>query len=272
MPQANQAASFRSRHSEAKLLILPNAWDACSAMLAQRSGAEAIATTSAGVAWALGYPDGNTVPIEAHTACIRLIARVAKCPISVDVEGGYSDDPKQVADNILRFVDAGAVGINLEDGRDTPDAFCRKIDAIKAAIARAGVDLFINARTDVYLKNLAPDQLIEETLRRAKLYAQAGADGLFVPAVKHIDDISALVLGQQLPLNVMAVPGLQGPSELAILGVRRLSAGSAIAQKIWAITRQMTEQFLTAGGTESLFAQSSTFASLNSEFSTGSNN
>lgn len=267
MSQANHAANFRNRHSETKLLVLPNAWDACSAMLAQSSGAEAIATTSAGVAWALGYPDGNMVPIDLHTACIRLIVRVAKCPVSVDVEGGYSDDPRLVADNILRFIEAGAVGINLEDGRGAPDALCRKIEAIKSATARAGIDLFINARTDVYLKNLAPDHPIEETLRRAKLYAAAGADSLFVPAVKHTGDISALVSGQLLPLNVMAVPGLQGPTELSSLGVRRLSAGSAIAQKLWAVARQMTEQFLADGATESLFAQASTFASLNSEFS-----
>ena len=115
MSKLKQAADFRARHSEPRLLILPNAWDACSAMLMHRFGAEAIATTSAGVAWALGYPDGDAVPIDLHAACVRQIARVVSCPISADVEGGYSDDPQQAADNILRLVEAGAVGINLED-------------------------------------------------------------------------------------------------------------------------------------------------------------
>ena len=120
MSKINQAADFRARHSETRLLILPNAWDACSAMLMHRLGAEAIATTSAGVAWALGYPDGDAVPIDLHAACIRQIARVVSCPVSADVEGGYSDDPQQAADKILRLVEAGAVGINLEDGRGSP--------------------------------------------------------------------------------------------------------------------------------------------------------
>ena len=106
MSKINQASDFRARHGEPKLLILPNAWDACSAMLMHRLGAEAIATTSAGVAWALGYPDGDAVPIDLHAACIRQIARVVSCPVSADVEGGYSDDLQQAADNILRLVDA----------------------------------------------------------------------------------------------------------------------------------------------------------------------
>ena len=173
MSKINQAADFRARHSEPRLLILPNAWDACSAMLMQRLGAEAIATTSAGVAWALGYPDGDAVPIELHAACIRQIARVVSCPVSADVEGGYSDDPRQAAENILRLLEAGAVGLNLEDGRGSPDTLCRKIEAVKAAAARAGIDVFVNARTDVFLKNLAPDGAVEETLRRAIQYAAA---------------------------------------------------------------------------------------------------
>ena len=224
MSKINQAADFRARHSEPRLLILPNAWDACSAILMHRLGSEAIATTSAGVAWALGYPDGDAVPIDLHAACIRQIARVVSCPVSADVESGYSDDPQQAAENILRLVEAGAVGINVEDGLGSPDLLCRKIEAVKAAAARAGIDVFVNARTDVFLKNLAPDRPVEETLHRAIQYAAAGADGLFAPAVKSRDDIAALVTGQRLPLNVMAVPGLPPVTELSTLGVRRLSA------------------------------------------------
>ena len=267
MSNINQAADFRARHSEPKLLILPNAWDACSAMLMERLGAEVIATTSAGVAWALGYPDGDAVPVELHAACIRQIARVVSCPISADVEGGYSDDPRQAADNILRLLEAGAVGINLEDGRGSPDLLCRKIEALKAAAARLGIDVFVNARTDVFLKNLAPDRPVEETLRRAIQYATAGADGLFAPAVKSRDDIAALVTGQRLPLNVMAVPGLPSATELSTLGVRRLSAGSAIAQKVWGVAQATAAQFLSGGSTDSLFADAGTFAIINAGFS-----
>ena len=267
MSKINQAADFRARHSEPRLLILPNAWDACSAMLMHRLGAEAIATTSAGVAWALGYPDGDAVPIDLYAACIRQMARVVSCPISADVESGYSDDPQQAAENILRLLDAGAVGINLEDGRGSPDLLCRKIEAVKAAAASAGIDVFVNARTDVFLKNLAPDRPVEEMLRRAIQYAAAGADGLFAPAVKHSDDIAALVTGQRLPLNVMAVPGLPPATELSSLGVRRLSAGSAIAQKVWGVAQATATQFLSDGSTDSLFADASTFAGINAAFS-----
>ena len=267
MSKINHAADFRARHSEPRLLILPNAWDACSAMLMERLGAEAIATTSAGVAWALGYPDGDAVPIELHAACIRQSARLVSCPVSVDVEGGYSDDPRQAAENILRLLEAGAVGLNLEDGRGSPDLLCRKIEAVKAAAARAGIDVFVNARTDVFLKNLAPDQPVEEMLRRAIQYAAAGADGLFAPAVKHSDDIAALVTGQRLPLNVMAVPGLPPATELSSLGVRRLSAGSAIAQKVWGVAQATATQFLSDGSTDSLFADAGTFAAINAGFS-----
>ena len=212
-------------------------------------------------------PDGDAVPIDLHAACIRQIARVVSCPVSADVEGGYSDDPLQVADNILRLVEAGAVGINLEDGRGSPDLLCRKIEAVKVAAARAGIDVFVNARTDVFLKDLAPDRPVEETLRRAKLYAAAGADGLFAPAVKHRDDIAALVTGQRLPLNVMAVLGVPSVTELSTLGVRRLSAGSAIAQKVWGVAQATAAQFLAEGSTDSLFADASTFASVNAAFS-----
>ena len=209
----------------------------------------------------------HAVPIDLHAACIRQIARVVSCPVSADVEGGYSDDPRQAADNILRLVEAGAVGINLEDGGGSPDLLCRKIEAVKAAAARAGIDLFVNARADVFLKNLAPDRPVEETLRRAIQYAAAGADGLFAPAVKHRDDIAPLGTGQPLPLNVMAVPGLSQVNEFSTLGMRRLSAGSAIAQKVWGVAQATAAHFLSDGSTDALFADASTFASINAGFS-----
>ena len=186
--------------------------------------------------------------------------------MSADAEGGYSDDPRQAADNIVRLIDAGAVGINLEDGNASPDLLCRKIEAVKAAASRSGIDLFVNARTDVYLKNLAPGRSVDETLRRARQYAAAGADGLFAPAVLKRDDIVALVTGQSLPLNVMAVPGLPQLSDLSQMGVRRLSAGSAIAQKVWALAQRVSASFLADGSAESLFADSTTFAEINAAF------
>ena len=267
MSSTNQAATFRALHNnKTNMLILPNAWDACSAALMRGLGAQAVATTSAGLAWALGYPDGNAIPIELHASSIRQIVRVVTCPVSADVEGGYSDNPQQAAENIMRIIEAGAVGINMEDGHGSPDLLCRKIEAVKLLATQSGIDVFVNARTDVYLKRLATGQELSETLRRSALYKSAGADGLFVPAVVHKTEIAALANDQSLPLNVMAVPSLLTRAELAELGVRRLSAGSGLAQKVWAAAKQAGSTFLNEGCTDSLFSDALTFGELNALF------
>ncbi|HVK80808.1 MAG TPA: isocitrate lyase/phosphoenolpyruvate mutase family protein, partial [Verrucomicrobiae bacterium] len=181
MTQAN-AAAFHALHRD--FLILPNAWDSASARLTQELGATAIATSSAAVAWAHGFADGNHFPIAKLVTVIEEIARSVSVPISTDAEGGYSDDPKQVAENVAALIGAGSVGINLEDGKQPHELHLRKIEAIREAATRAGVDLYINARTDVFLKQLVPaDQAVEETLRRAAAIKNAGASGLFVPGV-----------------------------------------------------------------------------------------
>jgi 2-methylisocitrate lyase-like PEP mutase family enzyme len=263
MPQPLLAAQFRERHRQAKPLVLPNVWDACSAALMQSLGAEAIATTSAGVAWSCGYRDGDRLPINLHVSAVRQIERVINRPLTVDAESGYSDEPSEVGENVARLVDAGAVGINLEDGQTEPQMLCRKIEAAKAAALRNGIDLFVNARTDVYLQALAPGKELAETLRRAALYAAAGADSLFVPKVVAASDILALVAQQPLPLNVMACPGLPSLAELAALGVRRLSAGSAIVQKALAVAKLAATGFLATGSVEALYMDTLSFADVN---------
>ena len=255
--------NFRQLHQGPALLKIANVWDAGSAVLVQALGVPALATTSARLAWALGYSDGNQLPIAEHAAALRRIARVARVPLSADSEAGYSDDPATVADTILRFVEAGVVGINLEDGAGTPALLCRKIEAIKAATARAGVDLFINARCDVYLRNLAPGRAADEVLLRARDYAAAGADGLFAAGVTAVADIQALVGGQPLPLNVMARPTLPGLDELARLGVRRISAGSAIAEAAWGRAQRAAAGFLARGAGDELFEGAATYPEIN---------
>lgn len=240
--------NFRQLHAGPALLQIANVWDAGSAVLVQALGVPALATTSAGLAWALGYPDGNLLPVAEHAAALKRIARVARVPLSADSEAGYSDDPATVADNVMRLVEAGAAGINLEDGAGPPALLCRKIEAIKAATARAGVDLFVNARCDVWLRHLAPGRAVEEVLLRAQGYAAAGADGLFAAGVTAEADIAALVSGQPLPLNVMARPTLPALDVLRRLGVRRISAGSAIAEAAWGRAQRAAAGFLAAGG------------------------
>jgi 2-methylisocitrate lyase-like PEP mutase family enzyme len=255
--------NFRQLHQGPSLLKIANVWDAGSAVLVQGLGAPALATTSAGLAWALGYADGNHLPVAEHAAALQRIARVAHVPLSADSEAGYSDDPATVADHILRFIDAGVAGINLEDGAAPPALLCRKIEAIRAAAARAGVDLFINARCDVWLKNLAPGRAVEETLLRARDYAAAGADGLFAAGVTAAGDIEALVGGQPLPLNVMARPALPSLDELQRLGVRRISAGSAIAEAAWGRAVRAAAGFMAQGAGEDLFDGATPYPQIN---------
>ncbi len=145
---------FRRLH-DGELLILPNAWDAGSARLIESRGAKAIATTSAGLAWSRGYPDGDALPVEQLLSAVRAIARVIGVPLTIDVEGGYSNDPAAVAGLVAGILEAGAVGINIEDGSGSPALLCAKIAAARESAGRAGVELFINARTDVYLRGLA---------------------------------------------------------------------------------------------------------------------
>ena len=225
MPARPQdAAPFRALHQD--FLILPNTWDAASARIVEEAGAKAIATSSAAMAWAHGYADGHHFPPAKLVAAIEQIARVVGLPITADAEGGYSDDLAQVRENITALINAGAVGVNLEDGRAPHDLHLRKIEAAREAGVRAGVALFINARTDVYLKKLvAPEAALEETLRRAKAMREAGADGLFTPMAA-FDDIAELAAAG-LPLNLMAMPGLPDAAALKAMGVRLPSAATA---------------------------------------------
>jgi 2-methylisocitrate lyase-like PEP mutase family enzyme len=257
-----QAAAFRALHAGPELLILPNVADAGGARLMESLGARAIATTSSGLAWAHAWPDGDRLPIDTHAAAVREIERAVKLPITVDAEGGYAREPAAVAEAVVRLIDAGAVGINLEDGSETAEATCAKIEAIKGAARRAGFDLFVNTRTDVFLRRLAPGREVEETLSRARLYAGAGADGLFIPGAADPAAIKAIAEAVPLPLNVMAVPGLPPVAELAALGVRRLSAGGAIVQAAWGLTRRLAESFLQ-GDLSELFAGAMGYADLN---------
>ena len=254
----HKTQAFRALHSKAdQLLLLPNVWDVGGARLAESLGAKAVATTSAGVAWSLGYPDGNKLPVERQAQLASDLVNAVKVPVSIDMEAGYSDDPELVSENLKRVLDAGIAGINIEDGTGAPSLLARKIEAIKRAASAMKVDVFVNARTDVYLQNLVPDKnKAEETLARAILYSDAGADGLFVPALTELTQIAQITAGTKLPVNLLARPSLPTASDLAKLGVRRLSAGAGISQIVWQRILKLTEAFLATGDSE-LFAKDS---------------
>ena len=266
MSAPDRAAAFRALHAPGRILVLPNAWDAGSARFIASCGAAAIATTSSGVAWSLGYPDGNVLPPRLLVDAVARIARVLTVPLTVDAEAGYSDDPATVADTVRALIDAGAVGVNLEDGVGPPALLAAKIAAVKRAAASAGVDLFVNARSDVFLRQLAPPEgRVAETLERACAYADAGADGIFVPRADRTV-IGKLAGAIALPLNVMVVPDLPPIAELAALGVRRVSAGAAIAQAVFGRVRQLSTGLLAGDPYGALFESAPTYPELNALF------
>ncbi len=228
-------------HGSTKILMIPNAWDAASAAIVKSVGAQAIATTSAGLAWSCGYADGDVLPRNKLLLAVEAICRVAgDLPVSVDLEGGYSGDPTAVADLVSELATLGVAGINLEDGTEAPEKLVAKIQAIKR-----GMPVFVNARTDLYLLGRATgDAGIRDSVERGKRYMQAGADGFFVPAVDENEAIRRIAEGVSLPLNVLAVPGLAPASELFALGVRRMSAGSLLSKLAFGSTRRAAEAFL----------------------------
>ena len=254
------ASTFRTLHASG-FLILPNAWDAASTALSIAAGAKAVATTSAGVAWALGWPDAATPPeTELLGAVARMVRVAGDVPVSADIEGGFSDDPKGAAAFVRRTWETGAVGINIEDADGTAEALADKIAAVRAAV---GPELFINARCDLWLRGIGPvEGRLEEATRRTELYRAAGADGLFMPGATEAATITALVdLG--LPLNLLARPNLPDAKGLESLGVRRLSAGSNISAAAYATADRLTRGFLADGASGPQAAEAFDYGALN---------
>ncbi|GAA4504271.1 isocitrate lyase/phosphoenolpyruvate mutase family protein [Actinoallomurus oryzae] len=246
-----RAELFHALHDG--LLVLPNAWDAVSARLVVDAGARAVATTSAGVAWSLGTPDGDALGRDRAVDLIARVAAAVDVPVSADIEGGYSDTPDGVAKTVEGVLAAGAVGVNLEDAagpatlRELADQ-AERIAAARRAADAADVPLFLNARIDTYLRGVGdPDTRLRDTLTRAAAYADAGASGIFVPAVTDAGTVAALAEGTTLPLNVMAGPGAPDVATLAELGVSRISLGSSIAQAAYAVVRRAARQVLSSG-------------------------
>jgi 2-methylisocitrate lyase-like PEP mutase family enzyme len=205
------------------------------------------------------------VPPRVLEAATREIARVVRVPISVDAEEGLAKDAAGTRETIAALIGAGAVGVNLEDGTEPPDVLRAKIEAAKQAGARAGVALFVNARTDVYLKRLVPSERArDEAIRRGRLYRDAGADGFFVPGLGDPESIRTIVEAIDLPLNLLLIPGLPSPSELQALGVRRLSAGSSIAQSVYSHARR--EALALLGTENAATTPALTYPELNSLF------
>jgi 2-methylisocitrate lyase-like PEP mutase family enzyme len=232
MNHSEKAARFAELHVKGAPLLLYNAWDAGSAKSIVEAGAKAIATSSWSVAEAQGYRDGEAIPIDLAEQIIARIAATIDVPVTVDFEGGYSEDDGELSENISRLLDLGVSGINFEDrvvkgsGLYDIDRQARRVAVIRKAAEQKGVGLFINARTDLFLgQGGDAAQSVGAALERAKAYAAAGASGFFVPGLRDDALIGRICDGVALPVNVMVMDGVPSADRLTQLGVSRISYG-----------------------------------------------
>jgi len=230
---------FKQLHQSSELFVLPNVWNTKSALLFQQEKYPAIATSSAAVASSLGYEDGEAMPFEDYLFIVRRIVESVQIPLTVDIEMGYGKTDAAIYANIKKLAKLGVAGINIEDstiettGRTLKDAkaFAQTITFIKHQLAAEQLELFINIRCDTYILNVSNKQ--QETVQRLQLYETTGADGIFLPCISEEKDIAAAVSSTTLPINVMCIPGLPGFDRLNKLGVKRVSMGPFLYNKVY---------------------------------------
>ena len=257
MNQTEKARRFAELHVKGAPLVLFNAWDAGSAKSIVAAGAQAIATSSWSVAEAQGYRDGEAIPIELAEQIVARIAATIDVPVSVDFEGGYSeDDHGELAANISRLVELGVIGINFENrivkgsGLCDIDRQARRLAAIRKAAEQKGVGLFINARTDLFLgQSRDTAQSVGEALDRAKAYAAAGASGFFIPGLTNDALIGRICEGVTLPVNVMVMDAVPSNDRLSELGVSRISYGPIPYIRAMSALQQEAKKVLSLGRT-----------------------
>jgi 2-methylisocitrate lyase-like PEP mutase family enzyme len=258
--QRTKAEVFRALHGGPRTLLLPNVWDVASARVIQQAGLPALATTSAGVAFSVGYPDGEKIQ---RAEMLKMVARIASAvtvPVTADVEAGYGPKPEDAALTAEGVIEAGAVGMNLEDGTENPDhpladlsLQLEKIAAVRETAKRFGVPVVLNARTDVYLLSVgAAESRYDETVRRLSAFRGAGADCVFAPGVKDAATIARLVSDLRCPLNILAGPGSLSVGELEQLGVARVSLGSGPMRATLGLIRRMAEELKSTGTYKSI--------------------
>jgi 2-methylisocitrate lyase-like PEP mutase family enzyme len=253
--QRRKADAFRKLHDRSRILVLPNAWDVISARIFEEAGFPAVATSSAAVAWTLGYPDGEKIRREEMAEVVRRIAGALVVPVTADMEAGYGPQPADTAATVRAVLDAGGVGLNLEDAihgsqRALLDftLSVERIRAARAAADSAGVPIVINARTDVYLLGIgAEGERFEHAVRRANAYREAGADCLFVPGVRDAKTIGELVRAINGPINVLAGPGSPSVAELEQLGVARVTMGGGSMRATLTLVRRIAAKLRDAG-------------------------
>jgi 2-methylisocitrate lyase-like PEP mutase family enzyme len=249
---SSQFQKFKSLHQSDKLFVLPNAWDPKSAQMFQEKNYPAVATSSAAVANSLGYEDGEGMPFQDYFFVIKRILSSVKIPLTVDLEMGYGETKEQIFGNVQKIAELGVVGINIEDSviknskrsLQNAEVFARTIDYLKNSLVASGLNVFINVRCDTYILGLENKQ--EETVNRLKIYSKTGADGIFLPCIVNEGDIAQAIANTKLPLNVMCLPGLPDFAVLNRLGVKRVSMGPFMFQKVYAAIGQLSQAIVKA--------------------------
>ncbi|VAW83149.1 Probable carboxyvinyl-carboxyphosphonate phosphorylmutase [hydrothermal vent metagenome] len=251
---------FSELHQQKEAFHLGNVWDVQSALLFQNAGCKAIGTSSAAIAASLGYDDGEDMPFDDLIWMVKKIRAKVDLPLSVDIEGGYSREAKQIIENIQVLHQLGVTGINIEDSvvtetRELLDAttFSRTISKVKSHLSKSNMDIFLNIRTDPYI--LALENPLKKTLERIKQYTDAGADGIFVPCLVNETDITQAVQSTALPVNVMCMPNLPTFNKLSTLGVKRISSGPFVYNNTVAHLEQSIHAIVKNQSFHSLFPQ-----------------
>ncbi|GAB2904234.1 isocitrate lyase/PEP mutase family protein [Streptomyces mayteni] len=270
---AARARLLHDLHRGEEPLVLPNAWDVASARLVAGAGARAVATTSSGVAWSLGTPDGDRLDRRLAVDLVARIAAAVTVPVTADIEAGFASDAAGVGETVRLVIEAGAAGVNIEDTHHRGTDPLRPVaeQAARLAAARAageatGVPVFVNARVDVFLGAAAGrprDESLRETVERGLAYLDAGADGIFVPGVTDPGTIAALAAELPAPLNVMTGPGAPPVAELAAAGAARISVGSGLAQAAYALVERAAGELLGTGTYAGLDSGDLSFGRLN---------
>jgi 2-methylisocitrate lyase-like PEP mutase family enzyme len=267
-----KAERLRSLHAGTRILVLCNVWDAASARIVEEAGYPAIATSSGAIANSLGYPDGQHIAREEMAAAVRRIVEAVAVPVTADMESGYGLTPEAAGATVLAALEAGAVGLNLEDTLEERKFIdvslqCERVRVAREAAARAGVPIVINARTDVYLARAGdPATWFEEAVRRANAYRQAGADCLFVPGVTDAETIARLVREISGPINILVGAGTPPAAELERLGVRRLSVGSGPMRATMALMKRIARELAESGTYTAFMADIIPYAEANRLF------
>jgi 2-methylisocitrate lyase-like PEP mutase family enzyme len=268
--QAEKAEKLRGLHDRKKVLILPNAWDVPSARVFEDAGFSAVATSSAGMMVSLGYPDGEEIPVDEYLSVVRRIARVLAVPLTVDIVGGFGESPEDVAMTVKKVVDAGAVGINIEDFVHSTRQLLpieKQVGRLQALVRlqkSIDVPFVINARTDAFRFGPGDEGAkLEEAIRRGMAYRDVGADCVYPMGLTDAPSISKFVKAVDFPVNVMVRKGLPPVSELQRLGVARVSFGPSASYAAMGLLKRASEEVLGKGTYSTLVDGAITFDELN---------